>query len=182
MRYVSAAAAAVGSVLALGTAPASAAPAEPVANHCMAEIGNPSSEKCFATFQEAREYFVAMGGQMGEPKGGAPGARAAQANLGVIPTLIEIAYDWNYQNPLGGTYWFWRNNGGCTSTTADLDYTQDPMPSGWVNRVSSSTLFSHCWAKHFEDPSFGGASDGYRGSAGNLNVGTNDKVSSIKWS
>ena len=182
MRYVLAAAAAVSSVLALSTAPSSAAPAEPVANHCMAEIGNPASEKCFATFPEAREHFVAMGGQTGEPKNGAPGAKAAQAGLSLIPTLIEIAYDWNYRNPLGGTYWFYASNGGCTNTLADLDYTQDPMPSGWVNRVSSSTLFSNCWAKHFEDPGFGGAFDGYRGSASNLNVGTNDKVSSIKWS
>ena len=59
---------------------------------------------------------------------------------------------------------------------------QAAQPSGWPNRVSSSSLYAHCYAKHCAGTGFTGASDGYRGSASNLNVGTNDLVDSIKWS
>ena len=168
----------------LSAAPANAAEAE--ADHCLAAVSEPTTLTCFPTFDQAKAYFLAMGGQVYAPKdpssGLAPGNRAGSAALIPIPTLLYIGYDWTNQNPLGGSIWYFGLSGGCTKTIADVDYQVSPLPATWINRITSTQLFSNCWANHYINTGYGGSSTGYQGSMNSLSVTLNNNASSIRWS
>jgi len=175
IRAVAAAAAfAVAGVLA-GAAPAQAA----VSDHCLVAVDDPDGGVCYATFDEARAAFLAMGGQISESKHPASGARAGLISL---PTLLMIGYDSTGQNPFGGTDWFYGYYGGCTTTTADVDYQVTAIKTAWKNVISSTTLFSNCWANLYADTNFGGSSTGYQGSKSSLSAALNNNAESIRFS
>jgi hypothetical protein len=159
----------------LGAGPAQAA----AADHCLVAVGDSTVPACYATFDEARAAFQAMGGQVSEPK---PPSGAARAGLIPFPTLLFIGYDWTNQNPLGGTVWYYGWSGGCTFTTADVDYQDSALSASWTNRITSTALYSGCYAKLFDLTGFGGSSTSYQGSTNSIGVTLNNDASSIRWS
>ena len=164
-------------------------------DHCLAAVNASTELTCFATFEQAKAYFLGpMAGQVLSPRDPASGVFSGAAvsgsssgtvHMGLaipIPTLVYIGYDWANRNPLGGSLWLFGWNGGCTTTTADVDYQEISLAANWNNRITSTSLFSNCFANHFDFTSFGGASTGYQGSRSSLSVALNNDASSIRFS
>jgi hypothetical protein len=134
--------------------------------------------RCFATPEEADEFIG--NAQVGPPKGQLPGSAAghAERSTAQVLTLLSEEFDGTFFLPPRAR--FWGTSGPCTTTTADIDYQQSPMPAGWDNRISSFISHSNCWVRHYAGAGFTGAFVGYSGTQAVL--GISNQTSSIRWS
>ncbi|HZM74329.1 MAG TPA: peptidase inhibitor family I36 protein [Candidatus Limnocylindrales bacterium] len=181
---LSAAAIAVAGSLAAVATPAYAAD-EAEGGHCVSTVPE-TNVRCFGTYEEAKA-FVASVAEVGSEKGPGSAARLeysqamAAKQLAFWPVWIFTAFDWENYDPFGGSWWIIGLSGSCTTTTADLDYSDSVLPARWDNDISSYLNGGNCWTKLYEDPFFGGSSRGYTGSSPTLGA-WNNRASSIKWS
>jgi hypothetical protein len=159
------------------------------AQHCLVVMPDPGFERCFVTFEEARQ-FAADAGAIG-PSKDAPGAwqnnarPAAGPSAGVANhlTLLSIEYDLPFWNPLGATRWVYGTNGPCTTPVSNTDYQlPDWSVYGFDQRISSFQTFGNCWTKHYDLVNFGGLVVGYQGSQALINAALNNDTSSEQWS
>lgn len=177
-----------GSALVASPAQAEAAQAQ-TAQHCLVVMPDPGFERCFATFEEAKQF--AEDADAVGPSKDAPGAwqnntrPAAAPAAGVANhlTLLSIEYNWPLWNPLGGTRWVYGTNGPCTNTVNDTDYQlPDWSVSGFDQRISSFQNFGNCWTKHYDLVGYGGLVVGYQGSQALINAALDNDTSSERWS
>jgi hypothetical protein len=167
---------------------ASPAHAATTGDHCMIVLPSTTIERCFATFDEARQY-AEDAGAVGPSKtgpavgpGGIPVAARSVAPMIGARTLIGVEIDAPPVTKLG-SLWVYGTGGPCTTPTSNVDY---EIPSyvgtGWDQRISSFLTFNNCWAKHYDLVSFGGASVGYQSSQSPIAALLNNDTSSERWS
>lgn len=169
---------------------ASPAHAATTGDHCMIVLPSTTIVRCFATFDEARQ-FAEDAGAVGPSKTGpavGPGgitvaARSVAPMIGAL-TLIGVEID---APPVSlstlGSLWVYGTGGQCTTPTTNVDYQiTSYVGTGWDQRISSFLTFNNCWAKHYDLLGFGGASVGYSGSQSPIAAPLNNDTSSERWS
>jgi hypothetical protein len=176
-----------------GAAPVSAAPAAD-SGGCVARATGDVAVHCYATFTEALQK--ASGGVLTDgPKNAgdaiddpAFNAKVDAANsaqrVGGYYTIISIEFDGlNYTTAPGGMPpLIWVGTGNCTTSTNNVDYQVGSLPAGFDNRISSFRTYANCWARHWENANYTGASVGYSGSQRDIGATMDNRTSSEQWS
>jgi hypothetical protein len=191
----------VGSALVAAPAHAAEKP-----RHCVVDVTGTRPMACYGSFREAIRQ--ATGGRVTdapesaaaavrddafEAKVNAAGAESERAAVAAgsgrnatgtrasvqADVIISIEY---MEEDFGGADQIWVANKGCPDDNLN-DVDHEAATIGWaVNQITSFKGFSNCWVKHFENPSFGGASVGYHKSRAYIGDAMNDRTSSLRWS
>jgi hypothetical protein len=195
LRRAAAISAAALGLLAVSATAANAAPADND-GACVVRASGDLSMRCFSTFQQALQF--ASGGVLTDgPKNAQDALRdpAFDAKVDAAnarQSALAAAYDTVVSIESDGTGYtnttshpealVWVGTGPCTTSTNNTDYAVPTMPAGWVNVISSYRTYANCWTKHWENPSYSGASVGYNGSRSNIGAALDNRTSSEQWS
>jgi hypothetical protein len=191
LTFVSMTVAALGG--AMVAAPAQAKePAQQPARHCVSNVADAGAPvSCYDSFTKA--IARATGGRVTD----APGdVRKAMRDPELIARLDAPSKQRSGSVGPAGTFILsieWEDSdfdpdsltntasSGCTTTTADLDWSDAFIPEDWNDEISSYRGFSNCWVKHFEHINFGGISIGFDRERAEMGL-MDDQTTSIQWS